>query len=157
MICVSGGFQEYTRYCNNSVRAGSGYVRKFPASGARCKCELNSGQSGTRRHLWLPPCHEVGRRECPRPVSRSHDYTATSRSFIIPAMRGGRQHDLSLRGKIAKPLFEEVGRSVAASGLPPKDQDTPESPGSLRISLLPADFINPGSAPHLKPEPRNCF
>lgn len=68
-------------------------------------------------------------------VSRSHDYTATSRSFIIPAMRGGRQRDLSLRGKIAKPLFEEVGRSVAASGLPPKDQDTPESPGSVRISL----------------------
>lgn len=79
--------------------------------------ELNLRQSGTRRHLWLThpslsSCHEVGRGECPRLVSRSHDYTATSRSFIIPAMRGGRQRDLSLRGKIAKPLFEGVGRGA---------------------------------------------
>lgn len=71
---------------------------------------LNLRQSGTRRHLRLAsPCHKVGRGECPRPVSRSHDYTATSRSFIIPAMRGGGRRDLSLRGKIAKPLFEGVG------------------------------------------------
>lgn len=95
-------------------------------------------------------CHEVGRGECPRLVSRSHDYTATSRSFIIPAMRGGRQRDLSLCGKIAKPLFEGVSPgSVAASGLPPKDQDTPESPGSVRIPRPAADFINSSALPTL--------
>ena len=69
---------------------------------------LNLRQSETRRHLRLAsPRHEVGRGECPQSVSQSHDYTATSRSFIIPAMRGGGRRDLSLRGKIAKPLFEE--------------------------------------------------
>lgn len=107
---------------------------------------LNLKQSRTRRHLRLAfPCHEVGRGEYPRPVSRSHDYTATSRSFIIPPMRAGGRRDLSLRGKIAKPLFgglagrEKGGRggSAAASGLPPKDQDTPESPGSIQISPSP--------------------
>ena len=69
---------------------------------------LNLRQSETRRHLRLAsPRHEIGRGECPQSVSQSHDYTATSRSFIIPAMRDGGRRDLSLRGKIAKPLFEE--------------------------------------------------
>lgn len=110
----------------------------FLSTKCRRGTKLEAMQSGTHRHLRLASLrHEVGRGECPRSVSQSHDYTATSRSFIILAMRGGGRRDLSLRGKIAKPLFEEVGwgGSVAASGLPPKDQDTRESPGSARISL----------------------
>lgn len=90
------------------------YMRKFPVNKMYADAGLNLRQSGTRRHLRLAsPRHEIGRGECP-PVSRSHDYTATSRSFIIPAMRGGGRRDLSLRGKIAKPLFEGVGLGVKA-------------------------------------------
>lgn len=96
-----------------------------------------------------PPCHEVGRRECPRsrcPGAMIIQQHRARLSFRLCAGGGG-QRDLSLRGKIAKPLFEggrkggggEVDRgSVAASGLPPKDQDTPESPGSVQTSLPPA-------------------
>jgi len=101
----------------------------------RCRCGTKLETIGNSSSF-AARLSKIGRGECPRSVSQSHDYTATSCSFIIPAMRGGGQRDLSLRGKIAKPLLEGVGRrgSVAASGLPPKDQDTLESPGSARIS-----------------------
>lgn len=135
------------------------YTRKF--SGQQdADAGSNLKQSRTRRHLRLAfPCHEVGRGEYPRSVSRSHDYTATSRSFIIPPMRGGGRRDLSLRGKIAKPLFGGRGEEAQPHLDCLQKTKTPQNLLARFGSPFPAyDFINSGGAlPHLKPEPRNCF
>lgn len=77
--------------------------------------------------------------DLPEQVSQDHDYTETSGSFIIPAMRHGRVRDLSLRGKIAKPLCGRAGQSIAASGRPPKEQDTL---GIFWLGPGTVDFIN---------------
>nr|KAF7410643.1 hypothetical protein H0235_013250 [Vespula pensylvanica] len=55
------------------------------------------------------------------------------------AMRHGRVRDLSLRGKIAKPLCGRAGQSIAASGRPPKEQDTL---GIFWLGSGTVDFIN---------------